>query len=226
MTRRPHLSDGAFQALRDGEGLLRRRLAARAHLLRCAACAARFRAVAAAARRTGALLDIEGPQPDVEDAWQRFLVRSGLRSRLVPSLVLRGWPIGAVAAAAAAVLTVAVLHRPGSTDLVSRLYSLSSQNRLAPKDATPRDREFARSIMTLEERGALHRISDVCCADRDGEGPADDGVLTVALTGSRSPVVILYEDTERTGRFQPGDVILMVSRPGLSAAAGDGRGSL
>jgi hypothetical protein len=30
-------------------------------------------------------------------------------------------------------------------------------------------------------------------------------------------VVILYEDTQRAGTFKPGDAVLMVSRPGLSA---------
>jgi len=78
---------------------------------------------------------------------------------------------------------------------------------------SPRDRAFAQSLAMLEARGIAHRVSDVCCADRDGEGPADDGVLTVQLKGSRSPVVILYEDTERAGRFEPGDVVLIVSRP-------------
>ena len=97
------------------------------------------------------------------------------------------------------------------------MYSLSSQDRIAPKGPGPRDVEFARSIARLEATGKLRRLSDVCCADRDGEGPADDGVLTVRLTGSRSPVVILYEDTQRAGTFKPGDAVLMVSRPGLSA---------
>ncbi len=112
---------------------------------------------------------------------------------------------------------VIAVNRSPRSDLVTRMYRLSAQDRIAPKAPTTRDVDLARSIAALEAGGKLERLSDVCCADRDGEGPADDGVLTVRLAGSRSTVVILYEDTQRAGTFKPGDAVLMVSRPGLSA---------
>jgi hypothetical protein len=125
--------------------------------------------------------------------------------------------MGAAIIAAGVVGIGIAIDRAPRTDLVTRMYSLSAQDRIAPKGPTRRDVDFARSIAALEATGKLQRLSDVCCADRDGEGPADDGVLTVRLAGSRSPVVILYEDTQRAGTFKPGDAVLMVSRPGLSA---------
>ena len=119
--------------------------------------------------------------------------------------------------AAGLTIVATLVGRRVHPDLVAQMYQLSSQDRYVPKRAAPRDVDFARSVTSLEAKGTLRRISDVCCADRDGEGPADDGVLTVSLAGSRSPVVILYEDTQRRGHFDPGDAVLMVSRPRLSA---------
>jgi hypothetical protein len=212
------------QALQDGEGSMLARLRARAHLRRCAPCAARHRQLTADIRQTHGLLAFEALRPDASDAWKRFLVRRGREALGVASRRSIGWSV----LPPAAILVVAcvagvLLFRSPERDLVARMYSLSAQDRVAPKVPTRHDREFASSLTSLEAAGVLWRVSDVCCADRDGEGPADDGVLTVLLAGSRSPVVILYEDTQRAGRFQPGDVILMVSRPGRSAAAVDPR---
>jgi hypothetical protein len=111
------------------------------------------------------------------------------------------------------VAMIVLIDRSFGSDLITRMYHLAAQDRPASKQPSAHDRRFAQSLAALEQRGTLHRVSDVCCEDRDGEGPADDGVLTVRLDGSRSPVVILYEDTRRAGRFEPGDVILIVSRP-------------
>jgi hypothetical protein len=220
--KRRHLSADALQALRDGESGLWSRAWARYHLAMCVGCRADHAAAQAESDRVAELLGsvMQEPGrrwPDPGDAWERFVVRSGAGSRFARQRLAARGAIGAAVAALAVVVMVMAINRFPRSDLVTRMYSLSAQDRIAPKVPTTRDVELARSIASLEARGKLERLSDVCCADRDGEGPADDGVLTVRLAGSRSPVVILYEDTQRTGTFKPGDAVLMVSRPGLSA---------
>jgi hypothetical protein len=218
--RRRHPRAGVLQALVDGELPFIERSRVRLHLWWCASCAARRREIEHAAQAARDLLTLDEQRLDISDAWARFVVRSDQRA-LRPGAGLRsGWTPAArtlVLTAACGMAMVADWSPP--INLVTRMYRLAAQDRVAPKMATRHDQDFARSLLALESEGALRRVSDVCCADRDGEGPADDGVLTVELAGSRSPVVILYEDTKRAGRFQSGDVILMVSRPGLSVAA-------
>jgi hypothetical protein len=207
-----HPSAGALEALRDGEGSLWWRVPVRFHLRRCATCRGELAALEADCARTTALLSMDTLMPDTKEAWARL---AGVTLGRTPSAVPRFAML-----LAAAVLVVFVSRSVGS-NLVMRMYHLSAQDRVSPKRPSAHDRAFAQSLAMLEKRGTLHKVSDICCSDRDGEGPADDGVLTVWLDGSRSPVVILYEDTEHVGRFEPGDVILIVSRPGLSAAAHD-----
>jgi hypothetical protein len=202
---RSHLRAGELQALRDGEGSRWWRVRARLHLWRCASCRAARQRVETDCARTAALLSIETAAPDTDEAWERFarITRYEPRSAVIPRVM----------ALAAAVVIVAVVTR-ALGDPVRRLYHLSDESLMVPKRVSATDRAFAQSLAMLEQRGTLHRLSDVCCSDRDGEGPADDGVLTVRLDGSRSPVVIMYEDTRHAGRFEAGDVILMMSRPG------------
>jgi hypothetical protein len=206
-----HLRADELEALRDGEGALPWRMWARLHLGWCAACRAARDQLEAEWARTSALLSLDTVAPDAEAGWARL---ARVADRPPPR---RAWGprIAVVAAAAAVVAAIVLVDRSFGADLVARMYHLSTQSRPAPKQPSVHDRVFARSLATLEQRGSLQRVSDVCCADRDGEGPADDGVLTVRLDGSRSPVVILYEDTRHAGRFEPGDVILIVSRPGV-----------
>jgi hypothetical protein len=200
----PHLDDGTLQALLDGEVSLPERLRARKHLRFCAQCAARSVAHRTAASRVAELLDASRqPAPDVKDAWKRFVVRRGRRHSTTGA-------VGTLLAAVMAGLAV-VIHGTSQADLVTTMYRLSAQDHRAPKGPSHDDVVFARSLASLEAKGRLHRVSDICCADRDGEGPADDGVLTVTLAGRQAPVVILYEDTKHLGRFQPGDVVLRVS---------------
>jgi hypothetical protein len=202
---RSHLRAGELQALRDGEGSRWWRVRARLHLWRSASCRSARQRVETDCARTAALLSIEMAEPDTDEAWARFarITRYEPRSAVMPRVM----------ALAAAVVVVAVVTRAVG-DPVRRLYHLSDESLMVPKRVSATDRAFAQSLAMLEQRGTLHRLSDVCCSDRDGEGPADDGVLTVRLDGSRSPVVIMYEDTRHAGRFEAGDVILMMSRPG------------
>lgn|GEM_PF-500977 len=225
MATKRHPSAGALEALRDREGPIGSRLATRVHLWRCPSCAARATAAREAAERAGALLAaparITGVAwPDTEDAWARVMVRSGGSVASITARTRRIGMVGAVTVAAAGLVVAVSLQRWSASDLVTRMYRLSTQDVDTPKRPSRRDVDFGRSVVALEASGRVERLSDVCCADRDGEGPADDGVLTLRLAGSRSPVVILYEDNEHRGRFQPGDVVLNVSRPGLSALAG------
>jgi hypothetical protein len=49
-------------------------------------------------------------------------------------------------------------------------------------------------------------VRDVCCADHDLGGPADDGVLTVSAGGGLRRVLV-YEDLDGSRSFSPGDVL-------------------
>ena len=151
----------------------------------------------------------------------RPLGRLRPRSRAIAAALFAG----ATLLTAGLMLLAVLITRRSRPDLVAQMIQLASQDRQTPKGSNRRNVDFARSLAMLEARGALRRISDICCADRDGEGPADNGVLTVSLTGGRSPVVILYEDTRRTGYFRPGDAVLMVSRLRRSAADSANHGS-
>jgi hypothetical protein len=215
-----HPSTDALETLHDGEGSPWSRLRLRLHVQRCATCRAALGQVESECARTAALLSMDTLTPDTEEAWARL---GGVTPRLTSRVARWGMPaiVPRLVALAAAVVVVTLVSRSVGSDLVARMYHLAAQDRLSPKRPSAHDREFAQSLAMLEKRGTLHRVSDICCSDRDGEGPADDGVLTVRLEGSRSPVVIMYEDTKHVGRFEPGDVILIVTRPGLSAAAGD-----
>ena len=175
---------------------------ARAHLRRCAPCTAKWREIQSDCARTAALLGLHAMHPDTDEAWERFTVRSG------GSPAQSGWVLPRRDVAAAGVV-VALISQTVRTELVTRMYRLSAQVSPASKSPTQRNRAFAQSLAVLEARAVYaRRVSDVCCADRDGEGHRSNGVLTVQLNGSRSPVVILYEDTDRAGRFEPGDVVL------------------
>jgi hypothetical protein len=211
-----HPATDALETLRDGEGSAWWRLRTRWHVRRCATCRTAMAQVESERARATVLLALDTLTPDTEEAWARL---GGVTPRVarqgVPALVPR------LVALAAAAVVVTLVSRSVGSDLVTRMYRLAAQDRNSPKRPSAHDREFAQSLAMLEQRGTLHRVSDICCSDRDGEGPADDGVLTVWLDGSRSPVVIMYEDTKHVGQFEPGDVILIVTRPGLSAAAGD-----
>ncbi len=60
---------------------------------------------------------------------------------------------------------------------------------------------------------ALHVVSngvvtrDFCCADYDGGGPADDGILTVSQAGELVERVLLYEDRDGSRSFTSGDIV-------------------
>lgn len=51
------------------------------------------------------------------------------------------------------------------------------------------------------------RLRDFCCADYDGGGPEDDGVLTVGRPVERVEEVVLYEDADGSGGFSLGDSV-------------------
>jgi hypothetical protein len=54
--------------------------------------------------------------------------------------------------------------------------------------------------------GGVSLVRDVCCADYDHGGPADDGVLTVTRA-ERVWRVVLYEDADLSRRFSHGDPV-------------------
>lgn len=60
---------------------------------------------------------------------------------------------------------------------------------------------------------------DRCCFDLDGAGPADDGLVILALPGEAIARVSLYEDVDGSGTFTPGDVVRL--EPGVRRASAD-----
>jgi hypothetical protein len=73
--------------------------------------------------------------------------------------------------------------------------------------------------------GGAPDVRDVCCADHDLGGPADDGILTVSA-GDGIRRVLVYEDLDGSRSFSPGDVLRWNGgRPAPAAAARPAGGS-
>ena len=53
---------------------------------------------------------------------------------------------------------------------------------------------------------------DICCADHDGGGLADDGLFTLSQPGEAVTVVAVYEDVDGNGVLSAGDIVRYFSR--------------
>lgn len=78
----------------------------------------------------------------------------------------------------------------------------------------------AGSVLLL--RSAHHVVVDRCCYDLDGGGDADDGVTLVAERDSRVHRLRVYEDSDRSGAFSPGDIVRLDrgGEPAMRESAG------
>ncbi len=147
------------------------------------------------------------PRPmDLEESWARFAVRSdgrALRSRGTRSV--RWYVVGAgsgVAAAAALALLAGPASRP------RRALDLAPPEKAPTAD----DRRFVSRLHGMLAEGEAYLIEDQCCADRDGEGPPDDGAVLIRMRHSSTPVVVMYEDRDASGSLTAGDIVRLVSR--------------
>jgi hypothetical protein len=184
---RRHLPDGALQALYDGELGPVRRLRLRLHLRRCPRCAGRYEVIARTNAEVAGLLSHVGLTVDPAEAWARFVVRSGWRASR-PTLPL-----------------IARLLAPAVASVVA----------VAPYIAWPRPQPTAdlRAADLLEWIGEAVNdiVLDLCCADYDGGGLPDDGLLTLNGPGEVVKLVILYEDLDKNRSFSAGDLVRYVS---------------
>jgi len=184
---REHPSEGALQALLDGELTATRTIVVRSHLLRCDACRARVEATRETTALVNALLRRSTPQVDSASAWARLLVRSG--GRVEPRS--RGhsrWTSAAALALATAALIMTMLR--GSTPSSPDAFALVREAQAHP---------------------ATSLLRDDCCSDHDGGDRADDGLLTLSSVGEKVTVVIVYEDVDHSGTFTHGDIVRYVS---------------
>jgi hypothetical protein len=185
MRRHPH--DGDLQALFDGELGLVRRLGLRLHLRRCARCAGRYEVIARTNAEVAGLLSQVGLTVDPAEAWARFVVRSGWRASR-PTVPLIARLLTPAAAGAVAVASYMAWPRP---------YPAAD---LSPADLLEWIGEAVNDI-----------VLDLCCADYDGGGLPDDGLLTLNGPGEVVKLVVVYEDLDKNRAFSAGDLVRYVS---------------
>jgi hypothetical protein len=182
-----HPGDGTLRTWLDGAmGPVRRWRVGR-HVAGCARCAARAAELRDLdARAAGLVLRLGAPGPvDTADAWARQRVRRGGDRRRVPRAALAG--AGAVAAAALAVGAWWAARRSGP-----------DARPPAVRAGGPAGEGLLEWVARWERAGA--RVArDLCCADLDGGGRADDGLLTLSGPGEEVAWVVLYEDREGAG---------------------------
>jgi len=186
---RVHLAEGELQALLDDELPSSRKLAVRAHLLRCAACRARTDAALETSALVDALLRRTIPKVDRVSAWDRLVVRSGGRAAKAHRGLTHWGSVAAVALAATA-LVATMMRGASRTGAVADAFALVREAQAHP----------AKSL-----------LRDACCSDHDGGDRPDDGLLTLSSVGEKVTVVIVYEDVDRSGTFTHGDIIRYVS---------------
>jgi Putative zinc-finger len=204
---RRHRADWQVRAWLDGELPPWRRLALRLHLSRCERCRTRTAEIEAERRLLSHLLVTREPPLDVGEAWVRFQVRSGHASRRPTG----GRQLaGALLVAGLALVTLPLLPRRSgwSADVEWLLHPTP----VKAKTSSTGDTLFVERLLRLEAAGRVHILEDACCEDRDGEGPADDGLAIVRVAGRDATLAVLYEDLDDSGALTAGDLIRLVSR--------------
>jgi len=184
---RRHPPDGDLQALLDHELGPVRRLRLRLHLRRCARCAGRYEEIARANADAARLLSWIGLTVDTAEAWARFQVLSGRRAGR-PTIPLIARLVVPAVAGAVAVASYMAWPRP---------YPAAD---LSPADLLEWIGEAVNDI-----------VLDLCCADYDGGGLPDDGLLTLNGPGEVVKLVVVYEDLDKNRAFSAGDLVRYVS---------------
>lgn len=173
-----HLVDGELQALRDGATGRWHALGLRMHLARCPECRARLHEIGEAGERVAAMLGRLTPEVAVSEGWARVMVRSGAPARL-GGTSMPSFLMGGLVGAAACV-AVFFIFRPTGAPLEQTFRSASA--------------------------GAI-ALLDHCCADHDGDGIANEGLLTVH-GGDGQKLTLVYSDLDGSGNLSRGDVII------------------
>lgn len=216
---RRHLARRDIQAALDTELRGWRLVRVRRHLVECAVCRAALEAARTTQALAAGMLDALPRPVDLEESWARFAVRLGLEASRARRPRAVGWYVlGAGSGIAAAAAVVLVVSAPRSRPRPTL--------DLAPPEKAPSadDRRFVSRLHGLLAAGEAHMIEDRCCADRDGEGPPDDGAVLIQMRHSATPIVVMYEDRDSSGSLTAGDIVRLVSRgaipPPRTAPAG------
>jgi hypothetical protein len=157
----------------------------------------------------GELLGTVDGAVHVDDALARVLVRSGRPSPR--RAVLTRW---VMAAATVGVVAIALRSQSAYSDdrWADDLQWLMNPDAGQGKAVRMDDRQFIGRLHELQQQGTLDLVEDECCDDRDGEGPADDGLVLVTLAQQDAGLAVIYEDIDRSGSLTSGDLIRLVSR--------------
>ncbi len=194
---RAHPVEGTLQALLDSELRPWTAFRLRFHLRRCADCRRALDEIRVRHHTITALLHGAAPEVDAEEAWARFVVRSGGRAsrRATSHATSHATSRGAWSAAIVVSAMIAALA-------------------LLTPDTDPPDAGELLAMVSAAREGEGHGevVRDACCEDHDGGAYADDGLLTLNLPGERVAVVVIYEDVDGSGTFTPGDIVRYVSQ--------------
>jgi hypothetical protein len=201
---RVHPDDGVLRALLDRELAVHTSIRVRLHVRSCTECGARLRELRSEGDAVAALIRSAAPEIDTDEAWARFLVRSGRAAggqggegRSGEGSVRHRHPAWLALSATIAIATAVAV------------FAL-----LTPESGPPDSGELLAMVSAARARSD-EVVRDACCQDHDGGEFPDDGLLTLSLPGERVAVVIIYEDVDDSGTFTPGDIVRYVSRESM-----------
>lgn len=206
---RPHPAKRWLAAFAEGSAPWLRNVQVRLHLMHCVACRDRVDGHRRDAIAVRLLLGGATTGIDVNEALGRVLVRAG---RAKPRPAPRLWPVWTAGVLAAGVLLVSTQAMNGEDRWNDDLRWLMNPDSTEGKEVKLDDRQFVRRLFELEKKGAVTVVTDRCCDDRDGEGPADDGLMFLTLTEEDAGLAVIYEDLDQSSSLTSGDLIRLVSR--------------
>lgn len=207
---RQHPAERALTAYADRELRWWERSRVELHLRRCGRCRAALDRIAVDGATVRQLLGGGTGALDVEEAMGRVLVRAGRTTG--NGTPVRRWAGWVAVAALLTIVLVASSEKAYSDDRWSEeLRWLMNPDSTHGKEKLD-DRAFITRLHDLETRGALRVVEDRCCDDRDGEGPADDGLVFLTLTEEDAGLAVIYEDLDGSTTLTTGDLVRLVSR--------------
>jgi len=177
-----HPVDGDLRASLDGELTLWRRVQIKLHLNSCPHCTDRLSRIILTSTRTSKLLATVVSSPDVSESWQRVNARAAAGRRATRFGTLASLPTRSVAVAGVLAASLLLLSAPWA-------------------------------------RGALKAkiypgqvVQDSCCADHDGDGLENEGIIHFVTEKGQQAVSVTYSDRDRSRDFSTGDIVHSVHR--------------
>jgi hypothetical protein len=209
-----HPRSAQLIALSDGELALAYQFRVRLHLTRCSRCRRALGDLRAERAAVHAYLGEVEYEADLGEAWARLQVRSGTSQRWSRA-PRRGRMLTYAALALLGLLSAMGAWDATHRQFLTRLEALPTRTDLAELRETRRgvgDTQFIAGLLGLARSDSAHVLMDTCCADHDGEGPADDGLYALAIPSRGLTVLVTYDDADGNRALSLGDLVRSASR--------------